>query len=56
MKLLTNNPKKVADLAAAGLTHVTPVKHLIGVSDWNRRYLEAKAEKGHRIDVDELEG
>ncbi|MEL6214130.1 MAG: GTP cyclohydrolase II [Pseudomonadota bacterium] len=56
MKLLTNNPKKVADLVAAGLNDVTPVKHLIGVSDWNRRYLEAKAEKGHQIDVDELEG
>lgn len=49
-RLLTNNPKKVADLNAAGLTGITPVKHVIGVSDANRRYLSAKKGWGHKID------
>ena len=41
-RLLTNNPKKLHDLAAQGLAEVTPVKHLFGVTASNRRYLEAK--------------
>ncbi|MEL7311005.1 MAG: GTP cyclohydrolase II [Pseudomonadota bacterium] len=52
--LMTNNPKKVEDLKNAGLNSVRPVKHLIGVSGWNRRYLAAKADKGHRIDTEDL--
>ncbi|MEM8549065.1 MAG: GTP cyclohydrolase II [Pseudomonadota bacterium] len=52
--LLTNNPKKVADLHAAGLTQAKSVKHVTGVSEWNRRYLEAKAEKGHQIEPEDL--
>ena len=54
MNLLTNNPKKVDDLRSAGLNHVQPVKHVTGVSDWNRRYLAAKAEKGHGIGPEDL--
>lgn len=50
MRLLTNNPKKIADLAEMGLVDVTPVKHLVGVGSFNRRYLEAKRSWGHRID------
>ncbi|MEM9173586.1 MAG: GTP cyclohydrolase II [Pseudomonadota bacterium] len=53
--LLTNNPKKVGDLHAAGLTQARPVKHVTGVSRWNRRYLESKAEKGHHIETDDLD-
>ena len=53
-RLLTNNPKKIADLSEHGLEQITPVKHVIGVSDANRRYLEAKKGWGHRIDPDDI--
>ena len=53
-RLLTNNPKKLEDLAALGLTDVTPVKHVIGVTESNRRYLEAKRGWGHRLDPEDL--
>jgi GTP cyclohydrolase II len=49
-RLLTNNPKKVADLEAAGLEGITPVKHVFGVTAANKRYLAAKKSWGHRID------
>ena len=49
-RLLTNNPKKVADLTAAGLTHITPVKHVVGIGDDNRRYMAAKQGRGHQLD------
>jgi GTP cyclohydrolase II len=48
-RLLTNNPKKVIDLANFGLTRATPVKHVIGVNPWNRRYLAAKRNWGHEL-------
>ena len=54
-RLLTNNPKKVNDLRAAGLTRIVPEKHLTGVSQWNRHYLDAKRLKGHHIDTDDIE-
>jgi GTP cyclohydrolase II len=54
MRLLTNNPKKIEDLAAHGLAQVTPVKHVTGVGDWNRRYLTAKQAWGHRIESEDL--
>jgi GTP cyclohydrolase II len=54
-RLLTNNPKKLADLAAHGLTDVTPVKHVTGVTEANRRYLEAKKGWGHRLDAEDLD-
>ena len=53
-RLLTNNPKKVQDLAEHGLTDVTPVKHVIGVTDANRGYLEAKKTWGHRLDPEDI--
>ncbi|HSG89080.1 MAG TPA: GTP cyclohydrolase II [Pseudomonadales bacterium] len=56
VRLLTNNPKKIADLKAMGLSDVTPVKHLVGVGESNRRYLEAKRRWGHRIDDEDLIG
>ena len=54
MRLLTNNPKKVQDLAQMGLTHITPVKHVLGVGERNRRYLDAKRLWGHQLDEQDL--
>lgn len=54
IRLLTNNPKKLADLAAAGVTRVKPVKHVAGVTDSNRRYLEAKQGWGHELTEEDL--
>lgn len=53
-RLLTNNPKKLEDLAAAGLTRFTPVKHVTGITDSNRGYLRAKRQWGHSIDSEDL--
>jgi len=47
--LLTNNPKKIDDLTAAGLSDITAVKHVFGVTESNKRYLAAKQDWGHRI-------
>ncbi|MCP4188600.1 MAG: GTP cyclohydrolase II [Gammaproteobacteria bacterium] len=49
IRLLTNNPKKIEDLSAAGLTQLTTEKHVAGVSQWNQRYLSAKQDWGHKI-------
>ena len=54
-RLLTNNPKKITDLADFGLTRVEAVKHVIGVSDWNKRYLNAKRAWGHKLSDDDIE-
>ncbi len=54
-RLLTNNPKKIADLNNFGVRNITPVKHLIGVTERNRQYLEAKRDWGHALDLDDLE-
>ena len=54
MRLLTNNPKKVHDLAQMGLSHIMPVKHVIGVGERNRRYLDAKRQWGHQLDEEDL--
>lgn len=48
-RLLTNNPKKLEDMRALGLTHITAEKHVVGVDHWNRRYLKAKRDWGHRL-------
>lgn len=48
-RLLTNNPKKIEDLTAAGITDITPVKHVFGVTEANKRYLAAKQSWGHKI-------
>jgi len=53
-RLLTNNPKKVADLERLGLEHITPVKHVTGVGRWNRRYLAAKRDRGHQLGEQDL--
>ncbi len=49
LRLLTNNPKKIDDLTAAGLTDITAIKHVFGVTDSNRRYLAAKQDWGHSL-------
>ena len=49
-RLMTNNPKKIEDLKSAGLTEFTTEKHVAGVTDWNKRYLSAKQQWGHKID------
>lgn len=53
-RLLTNNPKKVSDLQAAGLQNVDPVKHVFGVTDSNKRYLSAKRDWGHDLEDDDI--
>jgi len=53
-RLLTNNPKKINDLAEQGLTRVTRVKHLVGVDEWNQRYLRAKRTWGHKLTEEDL--
>lgn len=53
-RLLTNNPKKVDDLTAKGLTKITRQKHVTGVGDANRDYLSAKRDWGHKIEDDDL--
>jgi len=53
-RLLTNNPKKVDDLVAAGLHDITPVKHVFGVTEANKRYLAAKQDWGHKLSEDDI--
>ncbi|MEL6870316.1 MAG: GTP cyclohydrolase II [Pseudomonadota bacterium] len=53
--VLTNNPKKINDLKRSGLQDIRAIKHVAGVSDWNRKYLSAKAEKGHDIAAGDLQ-
>ena len=53
-RLLTNNPKKLEDLAAHGLTQVTREKHVTGVGEWNKRYLNAKRDWGHGLAEEDL--
>ena len=55
-RLLTNNPKKIDDLTAAGLTGITAVKHVFGVTDSNRRYLAAKQDWGHELTSEDIDG
>ncbi len=54
IRLMTNNPKKVNDLAEHGVTDVTPVKHVTGVTDSNRSYLEAKRGWGHKLESSDI--
>lgn len=53
-RLLTNNPKKIEDLTTAGLTDITPVKHVFGVTDSNRGYLRAKQDWGHELSAGDI--
>lgn len=53
-RLLTNNPKKIEDLAAHGVKQVIQEKHVHGVVDTNRKYLEAKRGWGHVLEDDDI--
>lgn len=54
-RLMTNNPKKVSDLAEHGVTNVTAEKHVVGVGRHNRRYLQAKRGWGHKLEPEDLD-
>ena len=54
-RLLTNNPKKIDDLKKQGLDNITPLKHVSGVGDANRRYLSAKRDWGHMFEPTDLD-
>jgi GTP cyclohydrolase II len=54
LRLMSNNPRKQADLTAGGLHYVRHEKHVAGISRANRRYLDAKRGWGHRIEPDDL--
>ena len=53
-RLLTNNPKKLEDLAVHGVKQVIQEKHVHGVVDTNRKYLEAKRGWGHVLEDDDI--
>ncbi|MDG2276835.1 MAG: GTP cyclohydrolase II [Pseudomonadales bacterium] len=55
-RLLTNNPKKVTDLTDFGLDQIVQEKHVFGVTEWNKRYLQAKQGWGHRLNDDDIGG
>ena len=53
VRLLTNNPKKVAELERYGIHVSDRVPHVIPANEHNRFYLQTKATRsGHFIDVD----
>jgi GTP cyclohydrolase II len=54
LRLMTNNPKKLEDLRANGLTRIRQEKIVAGVNEWNRRYLNAKRDWGHRLDPEDI--
>jgi GTP cyclohydrolase II len=54
LRLMSNNPQKIADLATGGLHQVQAEKHVVGVNTVNRRYLDAKRGWGHRLELDDL--
>ena len=54
LRLLTNNPKKLKDLKDFGFNQITAVKHVASVGEWNRKYLSAKRNWGHRISDEDL--
>lgn len=56
IRLMTNNPKKVDDLAELGVTGISAVKHVSGVTKSNRRYLEAKKGWGHKLEEKDIAG
>jgi GTP cyclohydrolase II len=54
LRLMTNNPVKLAHLTTGGLHQLQAEKHVVGVNTANRRYLDAKRGWGHRLELDDL--
>jgi len=54
LRLMTNNPKKLEDLRNNGLTRIRQKKIVTGVNEWNRRYLHAKRDWGHRLEPEDI--
>jgi len=53
VRLLTNNPKKVAELEKHGIHVSARIPHVIPANEYNRFYLETKANRsGHFIDFE----
>jgi len=51
IELLTNNPRKVAELSRYGIRITRRIPHIIPPNGFNRFYLETKATKsGHHLD------
>ena len=54
VRLMTNNPEKVSQLAAHGVAITETVPMVVGVSDENRAYLGAKRDRmGHLLPSDD---
>jgi hypothetical protein len=52
IRLMTNNPRKIADLTQHGIVVTERIAHVIPPNPFNRFYLETKATKsGHLIDL-----
>lgn len=52
IQLITNNPKKIEDLAKNGIKVNGRIPHVMPANDYNKFYLETKAIKsGHLIDL-----
>ncbi len=49
VRLMTNNPDKVASLSAHGIDVVKRVRHAFPGNAHNRAYLKTKAEKGGHL-------
>lgn len=49
LDLLTNNPNKVAELAASGLTICARVPLVVGITPQNIAYLKTKQQMGHYL-------
>ena len=55
IRLLTNNPDKVLQLADHGVTVLDQVPLIVGVGEFNEAYLEAKRDRmGHLLPSDEV--
>lgn len=54
VRLMTNNPKKIAGLEAHGILVEQRIPHVMEANAFNREYLETKAAKsGHLLGMDE---